>query len=44
MSGKIGKLEKNNGKICGKILIIIENMVAKLENLKMQLKNRWQNW
>ena len=33
MDDKIGKLEKINGIIGGKI-IIFENMVAKLENLK----------
>ena len=28
------KIRKNTGEIYGKIVIIIENMVAKLENLK----------
>ena len=40
----MGKLKKNNGKICGKFVIIIENMVAKLKNLKNVTENRWQNW
>ena len=44
MIGIIGKLKKNNGKICGKFVIIIENMVAKLKNLKNVTENRWQNW